>query len=367
MQSISDTKLNLTKIPFQTILDFGSYQTQSLSIPKLSFDYTSRNNISLRCVNSKLFSAPPHYLTNSKVGLITNKPELCEEGTGGTYFLKNTQNVPIAVFKPRNEEPMCSQNPKKKLSNNDFHFKGFTPGEGASREVLAYQLDNSFAGVPETHLVQVSHWIFTDKEGTPGSPTSGIKVKEGSSQEFIPDVLCSVDDMGYSKFSVGDVQKIAIFDMLLANCDRNGGNILVRKNSYKLVPIDHAFCLPDYQHLSSDLQWFEWLTWKQVKQAPIPEVISFIEKFNIDAAVKKANALNISKGSILTLQLTHTFLKVALKQNLTLYEIAKLMCSSNSPSLFSKLVTNAVKANRSSASHEVIISSFVSLLTKHFA
>jgi len=364
MKSISDTNLNLNLTTI--IFDSLSYPTQSLSIPKLSTNYSSKNSISLRTVKSDTNSAsPPSFITDSKVGLITNKPELCEEGTGGTYFLKNTQNTNVAVFKPKNEEPMCAQNPKKDQSTNDFHFKGFYPGEGALREVLAHQIDNGFAGVPETHLVEVSHWIFTDEKGISGTPGSNIKVKQGSSQEFISDVICSVDDMGYSKFSLHDVQKIAILDMLLVNCDRNGGNILVRKNSYKLVPIDHAFCLPDYRHLT-DLQWFEWLTWKQVKQAPISEVVSFIENFDIEDAVKKATALDIKQESIITLQLAYTFLKLAVKQNLTLCEIGKLMCSNaNNPSLFSKLVNESIQQN--SSNQMKIISSFESNLVKHFS
>eukprot|EP00012_Vannella_robusta_P011398 CAMPEP_0206205978 /NCGR_PEP_ID=MMETSP0166-20121206/14591_1 /ASSEMBLY_ACC=CAM_ASM_000260 /TAXON_ID=95228 /ORGANISM="Vannella robusta, Strain DIVA3 518/3/11/1/6" /LENGTH=257 /DNA_ID=CAMNT_0053626199 /DNA_START=111 /DNA_END=881 /DNA_ORIENTATION=+ len=230
---------------------------QSFSTPKLSLRNTLRKSKdSLRRLSYQP-SKYPTFLTQAKTGLVNNPPELCEEGTGGTYFLKNSQNASVAVFKPSNEGPLCPQNPKRNNNNDTFHFQGFVPGEETKREVFAFLVDNHFAGVPETLMAEVSHWIFTDDKGISGTPNSMFRTKEGSMQQFVPDVQCSVDDMGCSKFSLEDVQRIAILDMLLVNCDRNGGNILVQKNSCKLVPIDHAFCLPDYRNLS-DLQWFEW-------------------------------------------------------------------------------------------------------------
>jgi len=313
----------------------------SNSSPKL-FSTTSFKTFSLRQISHHKPALSPQFLIESKIGLITKPPELCIEGTGGTYFLKNHQNLPVAVFKPSNEEPLCLQNPKRTTSPNDFHFTGFIPGEGAQREIFAYQMDNQFAGVPQTHLAEVSHWIFTDNTGKLGSPRlENLKTKRGSIQQFIPDIQCSVDDIGYGKFSVADVQRIAILDMLLVNCDRNGGNILVRKRTNQLVPIDHAFCLPDYCCLT-DLQWFEWITWKQVKQMPLPEVISFINDFDIADATRKAMELGIRKECILTLNLSYMFLKHALKTNLTLCNIAKLMCTrGDTPSAFANLVVGS--------------------------
>jgi hypothetical protein len=50
-------------------------------------------------------------------------------------------------------------------------------------------------------------------------------------------------------------------DLRLGNADRNGGNILVRRNSesgqWELIPIDHGYCLPStFEDLS-----FEWMYW----------------------------------------------------------------------------------------------------------
>jgi len=278
--------------------------------------------------------------------------------------LKNKNNKPVSVFKPQNEDPLSLQNPKRTSNNTNFHFKGIQAGEGVLREVFASQIDkNNFAGIPETHLTEISHWIFTDENGISGTKTSKIKTKIGSLQQFVSDIQCTVDDMGYGKFSLEDVQRIAIFDLLLLNCDRNGGNILVQKDSFKLVPIDHAFSLPDYQHLS-DLQWFEWLTWRQVKQNIIPSVKSFINDFDINNAITKARQLGIREDCITSLQLSYIFLLSALKTNLTLCDIAKKMIyHQKKTSEFESLVNTAIQQSNDKDS---LLQSFTNIVSNHF-
>lgn len=39
-------------------------------------------------------------------------PTLCEAGVGGTYFMKDSHNKRIGVFKPNDEEMGCLNNPK---------------------------------------------------------------------------------------------------------------------------------------------------------------------------------------------------------------------------------------------------------------
>lgn len=84
--------------------------------------------------------------------------------------------------------------------------------------------------------------------------------------------------MGASRFSARDVHRIGILDLRLFNTDRHSGNILVgptpsasatdmrsllvdsRASAYRLVPIDHGFCLPE----ALEPPYFEWLHWPQV-------------------------------------------------------------------------------------------------------
>mmetsp|Transcript_27077 Transcript_27077/g.57391 ORF Transcript_27077/g.57391 Transcript_27077/m.57391 type:complete len:386 (+) Transcript_27077:114-1271(+) len=344
-------------------------QKSNLSVPKaFKFNYNScstphEHNLSLRSLNSNLPSSPT-FLTRAKVGLISNPPELCEEGTGGTYFLKDSKNQNVAVFKPQNEDPLSVQNPKRTSSNSNFHFKGILPGEGSQREVFAYLIDNGFAGVPETRMAEICHWIFTNENGLPGDRSSNIQSKIGSVQEFQTNIQCSVDDMGAGLFSVLDVQKIAILDMLIFNCDRNGGNILVTKDSHKLIPIDHAFSLPDYKHLT-DLQWFEWLTWRQVKKPVLQEIKDFINNLDMDSIISTATALKFRQECIFTLKLCYTFIKTALEHSKTLHEIGKLMCSTDSthPSTFTQLVTTASEGIEDTSE---IFNNFKQLVTSFF-
>jgi hypothetical protein len=59
----------------------------------------------------------------------------------------------VGVFKPTDEEIMCSSNPKKHPDSPTR--KGILPGEGAHREVAAYYLGGDAAGVPPTALVEI--------------------------------------------------------------------------------------------------------------------------------------------------------------------------------------------------------------------
>lgn len=296
---------------------------------------TASAGVSLRSSNPNLFTQtrPPKFLNEAQVGLTKNPPQLCDEGTGGTYFLTNLQNKNIAVFKPADEDPLSYNNPKYS-SEHTPHFKGILPGEGASREVFAYEIDRGFAKIPETLMVNISHWVFTGQEG--------LKQKQGSFQKFVSNTKGTAEEFGSSLFSVEDVHRIAMLDLLLVNCDRNGGNFLVT-NDNQLVPIDHSFCLPDYRFLT-DLQWFEWMNWRQSKLAITDSAKQFLFDFDISSAIKKARQLNIREECIWTMRLSHSFLLNAVRSGKTLYEIGKLMCSASSsnPSEFATAVIQAV-------------------------
>ncbi len=81
------------------------------------------------------------------------------------------------------------------------------------------------------------------------------------------------EERGTGIFSAEEVHKIAILDIRLANCDRNGGNILVKRSQgeetcqWQLIPIDHGYCLPaSFADIS-----FEWMFWPQASAvSPFP-------------------------------------------------------------------------------------------------
>ena len=208
--------------------------------------------------------------------------------------------------------------------------------------MFAYHIDQGrFAGIPETHLVEVSHWIFTNPDGV--VTERSIKKKVGSLQAFVIGGK-TAEDMPCSRFQASDVQRIAVLDLLLANCDRNAGNFLTKEvdNTIRLIPIDHAFCLPDYFHLN-DILWFEWMTWRQCKQSPVlPEIITFVDDFDMEAACSRARDLHFREECIVTLQLCHIFVREALHKGWTLNQIARLMCADvQRPTILAKLVSKA--------------------------
>jgi hypothetical protein len=55
-----------------------------------------------------------------------------------------------------------------------------------------------------------------------------------------------IEDYGLAKLPLEEIHKIAILDIRILNCDRNGENVLVIEGAKnKLIPIDHGLSLPD--------------------------------------------------------------------------------------------------------------------------
>jgi hypothetical protein len=257
--------------------------------------------------------------------------ELCKEGVGGTYFIKDVEKKCLAVFKPVDEEPGAVLNPKKRL------FKPLMPpGGGAIREVAAYLLDrNHAAGVPETRLVhQFQHKHFNNSDNI-------ILPKTGSLQKYIKNIGHS-DTMGSSRFPVTDIHHIGILDIRLLNLDRNGENILIVKDEVSgqlnLVPIDHSYTLPET--LDDQFFYFEWLSWRQAKIPFNASTLELISSMDIEADSKVLTQLGIPPKAINLIRFSTILLKKAAAAGKTLYEIACWITPRprNEVSQFKKLV-----------------------------
>lgn len=163
-------------------------------------------------------------------------PALCDVGVGGTYFMKDSSNKRIGVFKPNDEEMGCLNNPKgfTPMSagyTDSSKSRGVMGGEAAFRECAAYVLDHEhFSGVPATDLVACSYPGFQSSPVS-GTPLSDENIKLGSFQEFKEHDFDAEDisPVKAGRFPVNEVHKIAILDIRLFNTDRHGGNILIRK------------------------------------------------------------------------------------------------------------------------------------------
>jgi len=237
---------------------------------------------------------------------------LCEEGVGGTYFVRDHHDQPIAVFKPIDEEPGAINNPKKPLSKLLL-----PPGGGAHREVAAYLLDRNHAGVPETHLIfGVQHERLSYADGK-------IVPKNGSVQQFVPNVGNSAT-MGTSRYTVEDVHNIGILDIRILNVDRNEENMLVLKQGdrYRLVPIDHTYILP----YALDDVYLGWMYWKQAKVPFSRETLNFIANISVEKDAEILRDLGISEQCLRNMMISTILLKKGAAAGLTLFQIASMVC-----------------------------------------
>jgi hypothetical protein len=258
-----------------------------------------------------------------------------EDGLAGAYVLLGDDGKRAGVFKPSDEEVGCDLNPKGQSPRHSVFAarEGIEPGMSMYREVAASVLDHgNFASVPPTCLVQCHADAFKG-------------VKTGSLQKYVLSE-CVAGDLGYSLFSVLDVQRIALLDMRLLNLDRHDGNILVTAKddgSYNLVPIDHGCCLPTRLEVS-DLEWC-WMNWPQTKAAIRPEVQAYAASLDIDTDISLLTqaAIPLSANSMRVLRVTTAFIKLGVAQGLTLFDLASAM-SRQDPAMPSDLERVVLRA-----------------------
>eukprot|EP00850_Spirogloea_muscicola_P011772 SM000074S21682 [mRNA] locus=s74:482912:485597:+ [translate_table: standard] len=274
-------------------------------------------------------------VAEAEIGLqLGHSPQLCSDGSGGTYFLSDSAGNVRAVFKPLDEEPLAANNPRGlPVSLTGEGLKaGTRVGEGALREVAAYLLDypnghdeslvkEGLAGVPPTVMVCCYGEFYSDK-----AKKSSWKV--GSFQEFVH-AHSNCEDMGPAKFPVKEVQKLAVLDIRLANTDRNGENILVcgipgDNMSTKLVPIDHGYCLPEKFEDCT----FEWLNWSQSQCPFSDDICEYIAGLDAekDLALLVNHGWSLSPQCARVLRISTALLKKGSAAGLSPYSIGSMMC-----------------------------------------
>lgn len=145
-------------------------------------------------------------------------PEMSMHGSHGTFFLKDCEGRPIAIFKLN----QCCQ------------------------EVIAYRLDHHhFAGVPQTVFTTLEHPFLEGK-------------KTGSCQLFVKESVAAVevDRRLVTHFSALSLRRIATLDIRTMNQDRHTSNLLVVGNK-EIIPIDHGFILA-HDLGEIHMSWIEW-------------------------------------------------------------------------------------------------------------
>jgi len=266
-------------------------------------------------LHSEFLSRKKKFITKSKEYVEMNGIELCQEGVGGTYFIRDKKSKCFAVFKPTDEEPGAINNPK-----NLLQCPLLPPGGGAMREVAAYLLDRNYADVPATY--------FIDGIAHPGLcyPNGQSHPKSGSIQRY-KENIGDASTISYTRFPVEEVHRIGILDIRLNNLDRNYENILLQKKmngQLHLVPIDHTYILPE--QISS--AWFDWLYWPQAKIPFSKESLSYIAQLDILADQEILKNLGFSEQHLANLEISTLFIQwAALTAHWNLHQIGKCLSS----------------------------------------
>lgn len=195
-------------------------------------------------------------------------------GSSGSYFIKNSSNIIVGVFKPHDEEPYGNLNPKwtkwlhRRLCPCFFGRKFLTPATGFLSEAAASTVDTFFGlgMVPMTQIIhlksqsfQYSLWQRCDRllkmgsaaaAGSTTGSTSENQAAQNQSEVFpFPTKLGSfqlhvkgfeessiilqrMDDMrplerGLREDFQEEFEKMVILDYLIRNTDRSSDNWMI--------------------------------------------------------------------------------------------------------------------------------------------
>lgn len=241
-------------------------------------------------------------------------PQPLNKGISGSYILKNRNNQPWAIFKPKEKEPGMKGN---EHGYDDFSCQGVKPGTGYKREEAAYLLDHQhFSDVPLTLVAKLpSHLVYNE------TPDKSRPIK-GSFQRFVPNCKPGAGFLDTDLILPHEIHKMAILDIRLLNSDRHQNNFIVDARGH-IYPIDHGWTIPDNaKHLR-----FEWMDFDQSKQPFSKEDLAYIEQLDpaADAKLLKEKMPKISEDALLRIEAAGHLLKKAAKRGLTAYQIGDMM------------------------------------------
>ncbi|GBG28244.1 Phosphatidylinositol 4-kinase gamma 2 [Hondaea fermentalgiana] len=331
---------------------------------------------SLARVEACALQAIQGLLDDARAGLLAGqRPVLSEDGSGGTYFLRDARGKHVACFKPRDEEPAAENNPRGILGQTGQCGlrQGVRAGEAVQREVAAFITDfGGFSGVPETVLVEAKHSAFNYRQGA-------VFNKTGSFQRYVH-ADCIASDLSPNLFPAEEVHKIALLDIRMLNSDRNDANLLVSRKpkprspgampasvprtdascphsrkfrsfscsmgpmdfDYSLTPIDHGYCLPD----KLEVAWCDWC-WLDWPQAHVPfsaSTLRWIEEYDVDACIQILQRdLNVRTPCLQLMRVVAMVMKKGARAGLCLHDIASIIARQDvdKPSVLETQVSRA--------------------------
>lgn len=336
---------------------------------RVAIDYVNQGDFVITPTKDVLLDdASKAMVENVRRGFQRNKvPTATDEfeGSGGVYFLRNAFGSYEAVFKPHDEEQGMPNNPKDRVGTGVEGLREhFQPGQGCLRELAAYIMDHKhFSSVPPTTLVHCEHPTFhypVHGQSSTRAMQDKPFPKLGSLQKFIRGAEL-FEDLGPSKLSDFEVQKIALLDIRLLNGDRNAANILVQhvhehgsdpdsegepyshdrefvvsgspnargdhmlhEDVYHLIPIDHGYAMPSHLKI---FEWdWTWFNYSHVDRPVHPDILDYMKALDINVLLKRLTAqVALSDDSIFLLRLSHFLITEAFAVGLTLKDIANIV------------------------------------------
>jgi hypothetical protein len=180
-------------------------------------------------------------------------------GVNASYWIESTETSPTGqnttpkqfLFKPKDKEQGPGSDYEK------FGILGVKESLASATSKIVAEQTGLDLGVPETSVATVGG--FAIEGGKRG------EVQQGSIQQFekTDGELRDQDPSIYNSIPKEEWHRVAIQDIVSVNCDRHGGNFMVKRGrggeTSKLVPIDHGSSLPtpsDFENVSQDLGGF---------------------------------------------------------------------------------------------------------------
>lgn len=197
--------------------------------------------------------------------------------------------------------------------------EGHTPGTAWQREVAAYEIDEGIAGVPMTTEMAL---LFPAK--VEGGQEEFFDLQLGSFQVFVnAHNIEGAQKSFLEKLAPIEVQKIALFDLLTINSDRNLGNMLFQGDLNQpqtgvLIPIDHGLTFQNQFEINAS-----WLKLQQITLPTKPGLRDWILNYDINLSCEKLRGLHIEKQAILNHRVMHAFLVNRMNKGKTIFEIAQ--------------------------------------------
>jgi hypothetical protein len=198
-------------------------------------------------------------------------------GTSGSYFA-TPPNSPerIALVKVLDQEPGAEHARNDGRREIIQGKRGVTPGTSGLREAITHKIFPAIT--PEVVIAEISSVAFIQDPDE--SPIKLCAVQQLIGNDGDTHALSPSEEAELKPL----LPKIIYIDLMLANADRNRGNLLVQKTDghiTDLIPIDHGYVLPDNFLSGGKFCWY-----RMVDETDFfsPHLQAMIKSFDLEGA-----------------------------------------------------------------------------------